>query len=121
MQKQIQRNINKYFMNYFIMGSLVILFSITSCLNDKDDSNEIDAQIVGFIALKCGCCWGWEIEIDNDTIKSDNSEILDSFGYEFPAPISVSLKLGDKIQTCSSGTESYSNKDYYEIESIKRN
>ncbi len=86
-----------------------LLFGAACSKND----NEIikNAEIIGFDARKCSCCWGWEIKIGNDTIKSDNIIIGEIAGYDIEHPIKVNIKLGDKQTDCHL---------YYDILSIEK-
>jgi hypothetical protein len=79
----------------------------------KQESN---AQIIGFNADKCSCCWGWTIKMGNDTIQSDNWIIGHTIGYTFNEPVDVYIEKGKLSQICSS-TSKY---DYYDLNLIVR-
>lgn len=104
-----------------IICSLIFSGSISSCQNEEI-SLKGDAEIIGFTADKCMCCWGWTIKIGNDTIKSDNIIISDVIGIEPNYPVKVNIELGKISQSCSDG--GYTNpdnlKDYYEIKRIEK-
>ena len=54
-------------MLFFLVLSLLIF---RGC--EKDNINKVQAEIIGFVPEKCGCCWGWEINVGNDTIKANS-------------------------------------------------
>ena len=73
------------------------------------------AKIVGFVTEKCGCCWGWVIEIDKTTIKSnyipglDMPSDLEAINNLKTTPITGKIKIGNKEMDCDCKP------DYYEI------
>jgi hypothetical protein len=95
---------------------LFFLVSLTNCEKKVDLVNlTADANIVGFVTEKCGCCWGWVIEVGSKTIKADYIPGLDSL-ENVVFPIQARITIGDKTCDCSgfiTGTES--RPDYYEI------
>ena len=73
-----------------------------------------NAKVIDFNADKCGCCWGWSIQIGNDTIKCDNEKIGKSIGYSIDYPVAVYVELGDLEQNCSE----FGGYDYYKLNQI---
>ncbi len=61
-------------------------------------------RIVGFSNLKCGCCWGWIIQVGKDTITV--AEMPQNFhGRRDPSarqvfPLAVKLEIGKHRQSC---------------------
>ena len=61
-----------------IILSTVLVLTISSCDKKSQPTNEesqkivANAEIVGFNQEKCGCCWGWVIVMNGDTIKTDS-------------------------------------------------
>ena len=102
----------------------MILFSnFTSCDKVKDnDTIHANAIVIGFNPEKCECCWGWIIQMGNDTIKTNNIIVGKTVGYEINEPISVYMELGDKEEDCHafSRLNPTNNKDYFEIKEIKK-
>ena len=103
---------------------LIMLFSaFISC--DKSDKKSGDkwgtkAIIIGFNQEKCDCCWGWIIQMGNDTIMTDNSIVGEKIGYEINEPIHVYIELGEKEKECPILMPSpIYNKDYFEIRKIE--
>ena len=95
-----------------VIPTLFFLFLIISCTKTEDKT--YDAQIIGFDASKCSCCWGWIIKCGNDTIKTEN--LPSNFKMEDNYPISVKIELGVKTNDCSaSGLY-----NYFEIKRIER-
>lgn len=77
------------------------------------ESNKQQGEIIDFDPDKCGCCWGWIIKIDNDTIKVDklpNNEIRPG---KVDKPIKVYIKVGEKSDHC---TKNYA---YFLIKNIE--
>ncbi len=60
--------------------------------------------ILGFSNLKCGCCWGWIIEVGKDTITV--AEMPKTYyGPHDPSarqgfPLAVKLEIGKHPQRC---------------------
>jgi hypothetical protein len=100
-------------MKYFRLFILLILvFVVTNC--EKKDQPVItpsDVQIVGFVLEKCYCCWGWEIKIGADTIKTVNIPDL-TYSNDIVFPINGEITLGAKTIDCSGKT------DYFEVKSF---
>ena len=80
-----------------------------------------DAKIIDFVTEKCYCCWGWVIEIDKSTIKSQDIPGLDlPSGLEAinnlrTSPITGIIKIGKKEIDCENKP------DYYEIIQFDQN
>ena len=68
------------------------------------------AEVIAFHPEKCGCCWGWEIRMETDTIMTESANVGELTGIEIANPIPVRLELGAK-QQCSK---------YYDILKIVR-
>jgi hypothetical protein len=92
---------------------LISVFLISSCSKTKDDYNcRISGNVIGYNPDKCGCCPGWLITNDSDTLKfltvPENEQLWDLVNfYGFPIPISYDYKndIGScadhyKIMTC---------------------
>jgi hypothetical protein len=96
----------------------VLLFaSVSSC--EKQDSSIIsfedstlNATIVGFVSEKCYCCWGWQIKIGNQIIKTDLLPDISAIGYIIDTPIPVIIQTGKIKINCGN------NLNYYEIKSL---
>lgn len=73
-----------------------------------------NAELLGFNPDKCGCCWGWTIKIGNDTIKSDDTIIGETVGYNINYPVNVYIELGELEKTCTE----QGGMDYYDIKQI---
>jgi len=92
------------------------LFAAISCEKQDPIENTIqDAKIVDFVAEKCYCCWGWVIEVDKTTIKSENipgldlPSGLDAINNLKLSPLTGKIKIGEKEIDCGERP------DYYEI------
>lgn len=79
---------------------------INSCSKDDDDKNKCTHSgiVIDRILDKCGCCPGWLIKSDNDTIKFlniPNENLLCDLVnfYGFPIPIKFNYK--DDNSSCS--------------------
>ena len=98
---------------------IIFLFSLTNCenkneiVNDLTESqlvsNTFDAQVVGFVTIKCYCCWGWVINIGSTTIKTDYIPGLNPSDITV-FPINAKIAIGSKTRDCSEIMA-----DYYEI------
>ncbi len=80
---------------------------------EKEESSQLNAEIIGFNSYKCGCCWGWIIKLENEIIKADKLPDVEKIGYEISTPIPVILELGECKRECPGY-------DYYDIISLKR-
>ena len=105
-----------------IFFSLIIIFCFKTTEGKsgkqlpQSDSKTINAEIIEFDMLKCGCCWGWIIKVESDTIKADylpDKSIVPIHNAE-ELPIKVKIQIGSKLNRC---TKDYS---YYEIKYIER-
>jgi hypothetical protein len=89
---------------------LMLIGSFTGCeKNHGQNAKSIDGQVIGFVMEKCYCCWGWEIKIGADTIKTENIpglSLSENPGY----PINAEITIGSKSIDCP-GRQF----DYYEI------
>jgi hypothetical protein len=95
---------------------ILVILTIGGCEKQYPFENTTqNAEIVDFVAEKCGCCWGWVIKIDNNKIKS-----LDIPGLDIPSdleainrlqtsPIKCKIKIGEIEMDCELKP------DYYEI------
>ncbi|RPI06048.1 MAG: hypothetical protein EHM64_04445 [Ignavibacteriae bacterium] len=104
---------------------IIILASALSCKKDSPSAGDplkANAEIVAFRPEKCGCCWGWVIRMDGDTIKADSLPDPDAIGYTIITPIPVYLELGGMKQDCSSlpKTDPVATKSYYSIRKLDR-
>ena len=110
------------FIDLFIL--MVLVLAIDSC--EKQDPiayTTQDAKIVGFVTEKCYCCWGWVIEIDKTTIKSEDIPgldlppdfDLDAINNLRTSPITGKIKIGKKKIDCENKP------DYYEILQFEQN
>ena len=99
--------------------ALVVLFviiAIWSC-EKNNSSNKANAEILTFHPEKCSCCWGWDIKIGKDTIRSDDGIIGDLVGYNFVNPLPVYIELGDKKEPCTAFSNHF---DIYKIKKIQK-
>ena len=78
--------------------------------------NRLSAEVVAFHAEKCMCCWGWDIKIGNNLIRTESGKVGNIVGYEINKPVPVLLILGEKEEDCSSRI---TNIDFYEVIDIK--
>ena len=46
---------------------LILTLGLTSLAFTPKDGCTTNAQVIGFDMTKCGCCWGWKIEVNNQT------------------------------------------------------
>jgi hypothetical protein len=101
---------------------IAILVGLNLGCNRQDDSILRHAEVLGFNADKCMCCWGWTIKIENDTIKSDDAIIGETVGYEIDNPVSVFIEIGKIEHNCASYgyTISGNTRNYYEIKRIEK-
>ncbi len=84
---------------------LVSVLLISSCSKSKDDSVcQISGNVIGYNPDKCGCCPGWLITRDTDTLKfltvPQNEylqELVDFYGY----PIPIRYEYKNDNSTCS--------------------
>lgn len=98
----------------------LMTFTILTFANEslpKSPSELKTGEIIGFDMLKCGCCWGWIIKVENDTIKADNlpanvkySDFMESDSIKYP--IKIKIEIGAQLDRC---TRDF---NYYEIEHI---
>lgn len=92
---------------------LISILLISSCSKkDEDKGCLISGNVIGYNPDKCGCCSGWLITNDTDTLKfltvPENEELWDLVNfYGFPIPINYNYKNDDgactdhyKIMTC---------------------
>ena len=107
-------------MKHFKIGILLLsILLISNCEKSKDLENlTTDAKIIGFVTEKCYCCWGWIINIDSRTIKTDSLPGLNpSENLEFP--INAKITIGTKTRDCSEYKfDMTSLPDYYQIKSF---
>ena len=64
-----------------------------------------EATITGFDTTKCGCCWGWEIEIDGKehiARKLPNLTVASKDTMTFPIPIYINYT---KAERCSNNID----------------
>ncbi len=89
---------------------LILIFSLTNC-EKKDElvNKTTDTQVVGFVAEKCYCCWGWVIKIGTETIKTELIPNLNP-SENTVFPINSKITIGSKTRDCSEKMV-----DYYEI------
>lgn len=105
---------------------MIICTLLASCIFFSCENEELslkgDAEIIGFNAEKCMCCWGWIIKIGNDTIKSEDIIISNVIGIEPDYPVKVYIELGEISQKCSDAgyTNPENLNDYYEIKRIEK-
>ena len=102
-----------------LIALLILIFSLTNCekkdglvniLTDNQLVNKtFDAQIIGFISIKCYCCWGWVIKIGSTTIKTEHIPHLNP-SENTVFPINAKITIGSKTIDCSEKMT-----DYYEI------
>lgn len=94
----------------------VFFLILTSCSKGNDKPN---AYVLRFNPDKCFCCWGWDIAIGNDTIRTDNAIVGELVGHEITNKIPVYIKLGEKQNNCGeSAPGRYNYYDVLEIEII---
>ena len=98
------------------VSSFLLLLFLTFGCSDEENSIKLNAEVVAFHAEKCMCCWGWDIKIGNDTIRTDSGILSSVVGFEFQKPVPVLIVLGEKEEDCSSR---FTNIDFYEIIDIK--
>ena len=93
---------------------LISILMISSCSKTDDDDKVclISGNVVGYNTDKCGCCPGWLITKNTDTLKflnvPDNQQLWDLVNfYGFPVPIEYDYKNDEgscsghyKIMTC---------------------
>ena len=94
-------------MRILLLLSFAIIALFASC--DKRPSSG-DGEIIAFEAEKCTCCWGWTIQLGDETIKTHNIKVGELVGYNINEPVQVTVEIGKQNETCS---------DYYEVNSIK--
>ena len=101
---------------------IALLFSTGSCEKQDPIANTTqDARIVDFVTEKCYCCWGWVIELDKTTIKSEDipglnvPHDLDAINNHETSPITGKIKIGKKETDCENKP------DYYEILQFDQN
>lgn len=102
---------------------IIILAILASCdANKEGSSSAFNAQVIGFNAEKCGCCWGWVIEYNGDTIKTSDDLVGETVGYEISEPIPVFIELGEKQEDCSAASTNnlVLKKDYYKVLNIRK-
>jgi hypothetical protein len=100
--------------HFFRMTLALFLILAAGCEKNKTfENSDYNAEITGFTADKCFCCWGWEIKIGDLTIKTDSLPDVSLIGYSISTPIPVRIETGKKKISCSG------NPDYYEIKSLK--
>lgn len=94
---------------------LFVIF-ITNCEKKTDLVNlTTEAKVIGFVADKCFCCWGWEIEVGSGIIKADSLPGLNSL-ENVVFPFNAMITIGNKTIDCSKYSTYSGNKhDYYEI------
>jgi hypothetical protein len=105
-----------------LMTLMVVIIAMGACeKQDPSTQTTQDAKIVGFVPEKCYCCWGWVIEIDKTTIKSEDIPGLDlpsdleAINNLKTSPISGKIKIGKKETDCENKP------DYYEILQFDQN
>jgi hypothetical protein len=107
-------------MKHLLLVILVVLTASFSCektdvVNDLENTDQ-KALLIGFNPDKCYCCWGWELKVGNDTIKSDFLPGIDITTYTEGFPQEVSLIIGKEERDCSAFLVNHFK--YYEIEKI---
>lgn len=96
---------------------LIVVFLFANC-EKKDElvNKTTDVQIVGFVAEKCYCCWGWIINIGNKAIKTENIPNLNYSPDTTVFPINARITIGSKTIDCSElKLDMTQLPDYYEI------
>jgi hypothetical protein len=92
---------------------MLFLITLTNCeKKDAFENSKLNAEVIGFVAEKCFCCWGWEIKVGDQIIKTDSLPDISAIGYTINAPIPVTIVTGKKKINCSNKP------DYYEIKSL---
>ncbi|HPE56444.1 MAG TPA: hypothetical protein PK904_08605 [Bacteroidales bacterium] len=97
---------------------ILLVFALIISCNKSDDAIKSNAVIIDFNPDKCYCCWGWTIVKGNDTIKSDNSIIRETVGYNIENPVYVNIEIGELENKCSDS--GFSKFDYYEVKKIEK-
>jgi hypothetical protein len=87
------------------MKKAIAVIVILSCLFTrckKDDSApESIGVITGMDGRKCACCWGWLVEIDNQTYKFDKIPATASLDLNtITYPTTVKIKWRDAQDDC---------------------
>jgi hypothetical protein len=74
---------------------LCLIFIVISGF-DKNTNCINFGYINGYDSTRCGCCGGWEIQVDGHTYLADsipNSKAI--LGYKYPIPIYLNYKKAD--------------------------
>ncbi len=84
---------------------LISVFLISSCSKTKDDNHcQISGSVIGYNPDKCGCCPGWLITNDTDTLKflnvPENEKLWDLVNY-YGYPIPVQYDYMNDNSSCS--------------------
>jgi hypothetical protein len=49
--------------------SMILLVFLTTCNKENKDDFMAKGVITGFDYTKCGCCWGWMINLNSDSTE----------------------------------------------------
>lgn len=100
-----------------IISTMAIMFFVLKgnhgFAQSHTESNKQQGEIIGFDPDKRGCCWGWIIKIDKDTIKADKMPNKEIRPGKVEKPIKVYLEVGDKSEHCTK------NHPYFVIKNIE--
>jgi hypothetical protein len=100
-----------------ITVSIAGILIMHSCSKNDDNECKFSGSVIGRNLEKCGCCPGWLIKIDDDTLKFlsvPNEDLLCDLVnfYGYPIPIEFDYKDDNsscfyKIMTCIDFSSSY--------------
>jgi hypothetical protein len=92
---------------------VLISFFVFSACNDDKGKTQPNGYVLAFHAEKCMCCWGWDIKIGNDTIRTESGILAATIGYQITKSIPVYVELGTKENNCGDWSP-----EYYIVKSI---
>jgi hypothetical protein len=102
---------------YILTVIIAFCFLVTGCEKSSEkissfENSTFNAEITGFVAEKCFCCWGWQIKIGDQFIKADLLPDVSLIGHEINSPVPVIIETGARKIKCTGMP------DYYEIKSL---
>lgn len=101
----------------------VIALTLFSCgklelfLSNESETTKANAKIIAFEPNKCGCCWGWTVEMGDKVLKLDDGRVGELVGHKINHPVEVYIEIGEITDNCSKNESGLP--DYYELITIE--
>jgi hypothetical protein len=94
---------------------LLVFFLVTNCSYNNPET-WLKGEVAVFHPEKCMCCWGWDIKIGDQIIRTESGIVGSVVGYEIKNPVQVLIVLGKKEEHCSG---QFAGLEFYEVTDIE--